>query len=188
MQKLMMMMVIGLLGTTSLAAPFTYDELVNGDLVGASNIGTLGVGDNIITGTASTGPSGPSDLDEFILTLPSGLEFSAISTAFSNIDNNAGAMNFQNYTRDIGDSNELINLGDWTSSSNGTNTMTPIQLTQMNASAGSTYRFTVFPNGSILSSSADWEWTVTVIPEPASMILLGLGSLAVIGRRHRKIA
>jgi|GEM_PF-2781380 len=148
---------------------------------GFTHVGTLDIGLNQIRGSIFE-----SDRDAVQVTLPAGLQIDSIDLTVSNhIDSNLGRVGTSSFIA-------LANLGAGVNgigggvNDEGTKTIANGPFTL----PGGHILFTYLSGGPTTNASSDWLYQIEVssdasVPEPASISLLGLGSLLLLRRRGR---
>lgn len=186
--------------TVAGAFSFTYSESVSGDL---SDLPTTAfgfdVGANTVSGTThfavdtSGGPHFDGDFDNFAFTIPTATTLSSISLAFITTTSNVSKADIEL---------ELCpGISDGLSGFLGTQTADLLDASPLDIDFGGaipigpgvyTLRMHALGIAPISTSlpeswSADYTWTLNVIPEPGSVALIGLSliSLGITRRRFR---
>jgi hypothetical protein len=186
---------VAMLGVSGAAfgTPFTYSESASGDLgqfLPAASVFTLAPGDNTVSGHLFYTLSGSAfDFDAFAFSVPTGDKLTAVSFQWT-----------ISTTGNVTGANVLFSL-------KGANSGSPTLASSPNFSllpSGSIVLFsTVLPEGPGTYAIADnsqsitgsgnttrwdvdytWHFTVTAVPEPASLLLVATG--LVVGRQFAR--
>lgn len=168
------------------AAIITYDENIDGDLVGTPDIGIFDIGINTVSGITAAMP-GIADFDGFLFTISSGQIISSLTIDYIVTTPDYVATNFRlDWEVSGGLFTTLANLGI------NTVTVSPgdmLALTGGSPLVAGNYR--IYTTGFTRSSEGgtiDYTWSVGVaaVPIPAAAWLFGSGLLGLIGVTKRK--
>jgi hypothetical protein len=161
------------------AAVITYNESTGGDLRSSSPrvAFTLDVGANTFTGNA-----GVSDTDALLATIPVGMQLSSAGVTLSPSGTPITRLVWELHLGDTLSSETLIDRVSVETPRSGSFTNLPV-------GAGTYLLYTTEAHGSTFDDTANYMWTFNVtaapVPEPASLALVGLGSLALLARWRR---
>ncbi|HEY0007621.1 MAG TPA: PEP-CTERM sorting domain-containing protein [Tepidisphaeraceae bacterium] len=159
------------------AAVITYNESTGGDLKSSFPrvAFTLDVGANTFTGNA-----GLSDTDALTATIPAGMQLNFASVVQSPSGTLVPEFVWNLHAGDTLSPATLID--DVTVRPPGSGSFENLPL-----GSGTYLLFLVEARGSTFDDTANYTWTfnVVAVPEPATLALFGLGSLALIARRCR---
>ena len=196
------------------AAAATYDESVSGDL--SSNQAapfalTLSQGSNSILGTIGSG-GGTDSLDLITLTVPAGMQLtSLVNTVISGTDHQY-FIGFQNGTTFVGSVNtsaSYVGLAHFGTAATNTGIGSPpgtptstagLDLLPVMNSTGvaagasgftpplgpGSYTFAIGQLQADLQEFATYQFDINVVPEPATLCLLGFGGLVLAFSRFHK--
>jgi hypothetical protein len=161
------------------AAPIAYSEGVSGDLPdsGVLPTFTLDFGTNTVSGTYGQDANENDDFDDFAIIVPAGLSVvSADITLTDNVADMVGASWQLNSGSNLAHGGAPVTL--LTASSPGSTAIPTL--------VADTYNFTQasYANTPIVPVSGNYTFTF-VIPEPTTLALIGLGSLALMRRPGR---
>jgi hypothetical protein len=163
----------------AIASPVSYDESVDGDLAwdGDLRVFELGVGVNTFVGTFA-GPT--ADFDSVAFTVPAGLAFAGGRIEIT--DEPGGNLQMGAWdlvTGSFGGGGEFIQ--DYVLPSPGAATIAANLVLP-----GRAYHLSNTAFGGDAGSAGKFTFTMTVVPEPASVALVVAASSIALGRRPRR--
>jgi|SRR6185437_1182205 len=170
--------IVTLSGSALLAAPVDYLESISGDLSqgGPWHAFTFDVGVNTISGSI-----GLTDADNFLFTVPDGMTITSASAELTDAQTGTGDIIYAEWDLDTG---KIVGLGtriqEFRVPSPGSVAIsTPINPGTYNIDQAS-LRTSDFD----ITTTSDYTFSFTVIPEPASLCAVALAVPLLLGRRR----
>jgi hypothetical protein len=184
MRPIALVSVLLLFAVPAKAEPLNVVEVAdfNGDQLEPTHIGSLDVGTNVVSGILDPAADGGIGAgDSVSVDLPSGLEITAISLTISNFPVGSGQTQGKVFVADpfSGIASQLI----------GADGIYPLN-GDLPIGIPDTYGLSV-QNADVGIGAFDWEWNVTVVPEPAlsrSFALAAVLGLSALRRSSRSRA
>lgn len=165
------------------AAPIVYNEAIDGDLPqGGAPLPTFtfDLGVNTVSGTTDNS----TDFDAIAFTVPGGMEMSEGDLVLSDLTGDVTSVFWSLREGNITASGALVD-GSVGATSPGVDSFGPL-------SDGTYYlspiSIATVAGGGFHSAAYTYSFTVTPIPEPGALAMLGVGSLALLSRRRRGVA
>lgn len=158
----------------ALATPIYFQESIGGDLPAGGPLPNFvfGTGQNVIAGNNTL-----SDYDAFAFTIPSGYQMLGGGLVLTDHDGNISEEEWYIGTGASADlANDVADLDVGSPSASVLPALGP----------GVYHARQVFMSQTANDSSADYVFTFDVVPEPASLALIGFGPLALLRARKRQ--